>query len=352
MREATIERIKKVYEHPNADKLELVKVLGYQCVVPKGAYKEGDLIVYIKPDTVLPELEWAETYRQYAPKRVKAVKLRGEWSEGIVAPLTILNGKLSDSYGRGTVVGGWLTYGVGPEEPDGELTLVESTDVTEILGVEHYEPPVPNDLNASGGLPFGIPTTNEDRHESLDDNLPFGEAVDVTLKVDGQSCSFYYKVDEDEFGILGRRFKYREEYVNPYTVNAERLGIKEKLIAYCKEHNVSLCIRGEQYGNGIQKGGHNPHASQNLGWKMFSVYLIDEHEYANKGHQFYYKNVAESMQIDTVPTIEEDAILTKELVQKYSSELKKLNGVNFEGVVVKHSKGSFKIINKHYDALK
>lgn len=329
MREATIERIKSVYPHPNADKLELVQILGYQCVVPKNTYERGDLVIYIKSDTVLPDSEWSETYRKYAPKRVKAVKLRGEWSEGIIAPLNILYNTNND-----------------------DLNVIEGLDITDILGVEHYEPPIPKEMDVVGYLPYGIGKTDEDRAESLIDKLPFGKLVDVTLKIDGQSCSYYYKVDEKKFGILGRNFEYVEGQFNPYNVNAERIGIKDKLIKYCEEHNVSLCLRGEQYGNGIQKGKHNPHAVKNLGWAMFSVYLIDEREYAHKGHQFYYRNVAKELEINTILLIEEDVILTPELITKYSTELTDLNGVNFEGVVIKHTNGSFKVINKYYDSIK
>ena len=50
--------------------------------------------------------------------------------------------------------------------------------------------------------------------------------------------------------------------------------------------------------------------------------------------------------------IEMDVVLTPELVNHYSSGIEKLNGNLFEGVVVKHSNGTFKIINKHYDSKK
>lgn len=96
--DASVEIIKSVKAHPNADRLDLVQVLGFQCVTQKGLYSEGDRIVYVRPDAVLPEEAWAEEYRKYSPKRIKAVKLRGIFSEGVVLPtktvLNILNSKL------------------------------------------------------------------------------------------------------------------------------------------------------------------------------------------------------------------------------------------------------------------
>ena len=38
-------KIQNVRPHPNAEKLELSDVLGYQMCVPKGKYKGGELVV-------------------------------------------------------------------------------------------------------------------------------------------------------------------------------------------------------------------------------------------------------------------------------------------------------------------
>jgi hypothetical protein len=45
-------------------------------------------------------------------------------------------------------------------------------------------------------------------------------------------------------------------------------------------------------------------------------------------------------------------VLTPEHIQKYSAEIDKIDGKAFEGVVVKHAGGSFKIINLQYDERK
>lgn len=43
MNQATIQRIESVYSFENADRLEAVKVKGWQVVVKKGQFQEGDL---------------------------------------------------------------------------------------------------------------------------------------------------------------------------------------------------------------------------------------------------------------------------------------------------------------------
>jgi len=350
---ATVEKIKDVIPHPNGDRLDIVTVLGYQCITQRGLYNPGDIVIYIQPDSILPELAWAEDYRKYSPKRIKAVKLRGAWSEGILVSKNLLEGVIDTCIFNSTQIG---------------------NDVSHLLGVTHYEPPAPQELNAKGFLPHGIGKTDEERWENMVERLPLGESVDITLKIDGQNWSAYYKLDTDEFGVLGRNMEYKLDCHNNYTAQIERYDIENKLKSYCKKHNVSLCIRGESYGNSIQKGSHNPHSSKPAGLAIFSVYLLDERRYARKGDEFYFPNVCKEMGLPHVPIIQQDVILTMDLINYYSSELVLIDGDSFEGVVVNHSEftkeieidkgessvkvkfngpaGSFKIINKNYDARK
>ena len=90
MKLATIELIKTIKPHANADRLELAQVLGFTCVVPKDKYKVDDLVIFIQPDTVLPNHPWTEFYKKFSKNRVKAARLRGEWSYGIVESLDLL----------------------------------------------------------------------------------------------------------------------------------------------------------------------------------------------------------------------------------------------------------------------
>ena len=87
---ASIQIIKEILPHNNADVLDICKVLGYSCITKKGQFKVGDLIIFIAPDTVLPEnTEWAKEFKAKS-SRVRAIKLRSVWSEGLVLPLEIL----------------------------------------------------------------------------------------------------------------------------------------------------------------------------------------------------------------------------------------------------------------------
>ncbi|MBL6664101.1 MAG: hypothetical protein ISP71_08385 [Flavobacteriales bacterium] len=326
MRLASIEKIKEVAGHPNADKLDIVKVLGYHCIVKKGEYKEGDLVVFIQPDTVLPDEKWAEFYKSKS-KRVKAIKLRGEWSFGIVESIQRVG----------------LLYFIED--------CSEGMDVTRQLGVTKYEAPLPQDLQAKGKLPFNIFPTDEERYQNLDE-IPYGEPVWITLKIDGQSASYYsvFKDGELHTGITSRNLDLKLDCKNNFTYINKKYGILDKLEKLSLETGKSFCLRGEIFGNGIQSSKNNPHSKLPVDFAAFNLLDVDNLKYFSFA-LFMDILTGDLKGIPHVPIVEVSA-LTPELISEYES-MERLNGDMFEGVVVKlEDKRSFKIINKEYDSKK
>lgn len=95
-------RILSIEKHPNADTLEIVKILGFQTVVKQDQYKVGEEVLYFEPDTAFtPEYATElgiETYLNdktdmYGTKVkvIKEVKLRSVLSEGLLLPVYLLN---------------------------------------------------------------------------------------------------------------------------------------------------------------------------------------------------------------------------------------------------------------------
>ena len=81
----------KIKEHPNADSLELAIIEGYQAIIPKNKFKEGDKVIYIPEQAIVSEkiLEEMNLTGRLAGKkanRVKAIKLRGIVSQGLIYP--------------------------------------------------------------------------------------------------------------------------------------------------------------------------------------------------------------------------------------------------------------------------
>ena len=326
MKIATVERITSVRHHPNADRLDLVYVLGYQCITPRDSFTSEQLIIFIQPDSVLPnDQTWAQPYLKYARPRIRAIKIRDEWSEGLIVPLT-----------------------------DNEKHLREGDSVAEQLNIKHFEPIIIQDpASIIGPLPFGIPKTDEERIENLGDNLPWKELVDVTKKIDGTSCSVYYSYDEKKFGVCGRNYEYDLTKSNNFTYIVSKYSLKECLVNFCEQRRMSLVLRGELYGGGIQNKVSNPYCTQPLQWAIFSVYLFNndskEGRYTRrkKDDLLYSIKLAEYLNLPHVPIIESQIPLTQQLIDKYSNQVDVTFG---EGVVIQHDRGSFKIINKNYDA--
>lgn len=112
--------IDEIVPHPNADRLLIAKVLGWQSIIPKGKFNVGDKAVYIPVDSILPpELEaklfGADAKIKLTKGRVKAIKIRSFISQGMIESL--------DNVGM-------------PKAKLGE-------DVSKDLRIVKYEPPVP-----------------------------------------------------------------------------------------------------------------------------------------------------------------------------------------------------------------
>lgn len=326
---ATIEQIAEIFPHSNAERLEISKVRGYNIIVPKDKYKVGDVVVLIHPDVILPERPWAESFKKYAPKRVRAIKIRSEFSFGIVIPIE-------------DVFGGGMSFG--------EANIGQ--EVGELIGVSKYEAPQPQELNAKGNLPYGIFKTDESRFQGLK-NIPYGELAMASVKIDGQSSSFYCKKVGDEWktGICSRSLEIKTDCLNRFTRVNEKYGILDKLLAFCQKHDKSLALRGEVYGDGVQNFPTNPHAKSSLGWACFSVLDLDSLQYHLIDSEFYFTKVCAELNLPTVPIVEENVVLTPEILDKYQ-KMDTLDGQLFEGVVFNTARTSFKVISLNYDQRK
>lgn len=129
-------RITEVLTHPNADKLEIVPIEGYQAVVGKGQFKPNDLAYYVPPDSIVPDRpEFAflwrnETFEGGTPikkRRITAKKLRGEYSEGLLMPLPD-GDQINKSYAT-----------ILDREKNGYVEARVGDDISDLLGITHYD---------------------------------------------------------------------------------------------------------------------------------------------------------------------------------------------------------------------
>jgi RNA ligase (TIGR02306 family) len=122
-------KIDNVFNHENADRLEVCQVAGWSCITRKGEFNKGQRVVYIPIDSILPEkLESfifpPESKITLSGHRVKTIKLRGVISQGILLDVQEL---IDEKF---------LVNGVS----DIEYKIGE--DVADELKITKYEPPV------------------------------------------------------------------------------------------------------------------------------------------------------------------------------------------------------------------
>jgi len=82
--------INEIKEIPGSDNIEQGVIGGWNCIIKKGEYKVGDLVVVATTDAVIPvELSDSMNVTNYLRKgqRVRTVKLRGVYSECLIIPL-------------------------------------------------------------------------------------------------------------------------------------------------------------------------------------------------------------------------------------------------------------------------
>jgi len=271
-----IEKIESVKNHPNADRLDLAVLEGkfFQFVTGKDLYKAGDMVLYFPVDSLIPTEHHAllgvEGRLSGSKKeRVKTVKLRGEFSQGLVAPVSIIESlpwrDFAASKGFGSVVEAFDLFAFC------EASVSLGIDLAELFGLTKYEPPVqmsggPNLAGRSIDLPEGIrkyDIESAQRYKTVIDQLDSENiAIRVTEKLEGTHATFKKYAQEDRFDVCSRTRTWSRIFdqdgnpmKNTYLdVFENDLRIKTLLEQVEKDHDAKLfcAIRGEIVGEGIQ----------------------------------------------------------------------------------------------------
>lgn len=189
--------IDSVSPHPNAERLAIAHVGGWQCVVGIDQFKPGDTAVYIEPDYVIdttrPEFKFLDKKGDGKPHRLKAVRLRGALSFGLLIPV-----------------------------PPSLAGVPVGADVMEELGVTRYVPPI-----RQGNVSFGdmqeLPHNERPWHASPKFDLENiqrypnlikpGEGVVVTEKIDGTNARYMFWEDKMYVGSRNRWLKPESDNV-------------------------------------------------------------------------------------------------------------------------------------------
>lgn len=293
--------IEKIFikPHPNADKLELGNIghpEGWQVVVQKDQFKTGDLVAYIPENSVVPEWLlkkynfWNESQNKgilAGPKgdRIKAIKLRGEFSLGIVIP-TVKNG-----------MGDFVFLETDYNNCLGHYVL-EGTDVTEYLEITKYEPVIP--VHLSGEVFYGSDAISIkydiENIKNYPELIKEGDPVQISEKIHGTHIQIiyvpennplvhpemlkvsttdgkvgYFAVASKGLAEKGLFFKWNENnQQNIYLINAR--PYLENILNYVYQFDSTIVFCGEVFGFGIQDL-HYGRKQNETSFRLFDIYI-------------------------------------------------------------------------------
>lgn len=357
---ASVQRIVLLESIKDADMILKATVLGFELVVAKkDNLKIGDLCVYCEVDSIMPNKPEFEFLRE-RKFRIKTIKLKGQVSQGICFPLTIL--------------------------PKGNYK--EGQDVTELLGVRKYDPQAEferKEMERLSGIdknrmdkflkryswyrkliykpkktpfPSFIHKTDEDRIQLF----PYacqqwnGVLFDVTEKIDGCSATYFCVPNPRKglfkkkwlFGVCSRNFQLLKEDNSSYWTIAKQENLKLKMTNWCKESGWGLIIQGEIIGSKIQGNKYNIN-----GVALYVFNVVVKHggmyDIQNQSGQ---SRLCEFLGLKTVPLLYSNQKLpfSIPLAVESAKGQSVLAPIHREGLVVRNYDKhiSFKIINPDF----
>ena len=173
--EIEIVEIGKILPHPNAERLVLTNLWGWQCCIGKGDFKEGDKAIYVPPDYMCPTDHSSFSFlarEGLTQQRIRVRRFRGSLSQGLLIQV-----------------------------PSELANLPVGSNVIDQLGIKRYMPPEDlNDMFVGGPSGLYVPKFDVESYQRYFDRFEEGEEVIVTEKIHGISSRFTYAQDKDGEG--------------------------------------------------------------------------------------------------------------------------------------------------------
>ena len=345
---ASIRPIREIKSIPGADAICAYRVDSWWVVDSIGKYAVGEMVVYCEPDSWIPHelapfLSKGQEPREYdgiKGERLRTVKLRGQVSQGLILPITHeLQVEFSHTF---------QTF-------EGARSLDEGDEVTEMLGIVKYEPPVPACLAGvvKGAFPSCFPETDEERIQNL--TATYAELQECeyeeTEKLEGSSMSVGlipcgYGLD---FIVCSRNLNLKETEDNTLWKVARKYDIERKLLDVASSDGI--IIQGELIGEGIQS---NYYGIKGHDFYVFAIYDIGRGKYYPPEQR---RQLCEKLGLKHTPLLSPNRSLkgmTIDDVLKAADGKSQINPAKLrEGVVYKRADGSklqehFKAVSNKY----
>lgn len=322
---ASIQRIAEIIPIEGADSICSYRVNNWNVVDSIAKYELGELVVYCEtdswiPNDIAPFLSKGKEPREFngiKGEKLRSVRLRKTLSQGLLLKVP-----------EDTVKGA------------GHL-VQEGLDVTEHLGIQLWEAPIPACLagQVRGNFPAGIPKTEATRIQNLKqdqwEDLKTHE-VEITEKIHGSSLSLVLDKDGD-FHVCSRNLDLKPDENNSFWKIAYKHDVERLMKLYDLE---GLAIQGELIGEGINGNQYKV----GLEFVVFNVYNTHKHEYMSEKDRL---NICSMLGLKHVPVIYKGKIDSETSVQemlKQAEGKSLLNGSNREGFVIKSQKDTSIIV--------
>lgn len=267
---ARIVKVDAINPIAGADQIEVASIGGWKVVVKKGEFQVDSLACYAEVDSWIPHSvapfltkpgQFPKVYNNVEGQRLRTVKLRGQISQGLLLP----------------VMAAVVAFDGSKFDEGQELSefVYEGQDVTELLGIQKWEPPAEfRAANAKGNFPHFIPKTDQERIQNLSKELAKwiteGHRWQVTEKVDGSSMTVFYK--DGEIGVCSRNLELKDDGTSTFWETAKVEKLVEKLISYGK----NIALQGELIGGNIQGNAYKVDKFQ---FYLYDIFDIDKQEY-------------------------------------------------------------------------
>lgn len=372
---AHIEKIEWIRSIDGADRIELVGILGWQCVAGKGEFKVGDVCVYHEIDSRVPINKPVYAFMEKNDGKVKTRKFKGVLSQGLALSLDKFDIDLS-KYKVGDDVTKLL--GITKIQTDEEKRLAkESADPRVTRVKQRYKKFLKTRcgkfimdhkftrtifLRWFGGKkvkpkawPGFVSKTDETRIENAPFQLADKRPLEVTEKLDGTSTTFFIKKRRGtkyEFGVCSRNVRQldREQACyhdyNIYWAMADKYNVQNVLERIALKYNYPeyIVLQGESIG----KVQGNPYKLQEDDFYGFNLII--------NGKKMDSVDAAELMKhygIKWVPILQTDFVCpdTMEEMKKLATAKSVINpDVLREGCVYRDAKNtvSFKNVSNEY----
>lgn len=259
----TIQTISEIEPHPDADRLDIVKILGTQCVTGAGDHTIGEKVIYFPPDMMIPE-SVAEVLG--VKRYLKHVRWNGEKVQSRIAACRLR---------------GIPSYGF-PMPCDQRMEV--DTDVTAIYQGEKYEPPAPklHLPGIKGGRRFQLEQCDFAKYTNIQHYWRYpnvfsefadeiDEEVVITEKIHGTNSRVGVLFEGSEWVYAAGSHKVRwmqckEAY--RYWRPLESEGMLSMLAELCGEY-ANVIVYGEIFGSGVQDLDYG--VEGDLGYRVFDI---------------------------------------------------------------------------------